>query len=34
MDLDLQKCIYEFLVGHGRLLMEEICKENGYDERY
>jgi hypothetical protein len=25
-DLDLQECIY--------LLMEEICIENGYDERY
>ena len=34
MDPDLQKCIYQFSMGHGRLLMEEICIENGYDERY
>jgi hypothetical protein len=34
MDLDLGECIYEFLMGQGRLIMEEICIENGYDERY
>ena len=31
MDLDLRECIYEFLMGRGRLIMEEICIENGYD---
>jgi hypothetical protein len=33
-DLDLQECIYQFSMGRGGLLMEEICIENGYDERY
>jgi hypothetical protein len=33
-DPDLRECIYEFSMGRGRLLMEEICIENGYDERY
>jgi hypothetical protein len=33
-DLDLRECIYEFSMGRGGLLMEEICIENGYDERY
>jgi hypothetical protein len=33
-DLDLRECIYEFSMGRGKLLMEEICIENGYDERY
>ena len=33
-DLDLWECIYEFSMGRGKLLMEEICIENGYDERY
>ena len=33
-DPDLRECIYEFSMGRGRLLMEEICIENGYDKRY
>jgi hypothetical protein len=33
-DPDLRECIYEFLMGRGRLLMEEIWVENGYDQRY
>ena len=34
VDPDLRECIYEFSMGRGRLLMEEICIENSYDERY
>jgi hypothetical protein len=33
-DPDLRECIYEYLMGREGLLMEEICIENGYDERY
>jgi hypothetical protein len=33
-DPDLRECIYKFLMDHKWLLMEEICIENGYDERY
>ena len=33
-DPDLREGIYEFSMGRGWLLMEEICIENGYDERY
>jgi len=34
-DPDLQECIlFEFSMGRKGLLMEEICTENGYDERY
>ncbi len=33
-DPNLRECIYEFSMGRGRLLMEEICTENCYDERY
>jgi hypothetical protein len=33
-DPDLRECIYEFSMGRGGLLMEEICIENGYDKRY
>ena len=32
-DPDLRECIYKFSMGCGGLLMEEICMENGYDER-
>jgi hypothetical protein len=32
-DPDLRECIYEFLMGHKRLLIEEICIENGYEEK-
>jgi hypothetical protein len=30
----LRECINKFTMGRGRLLMEEICIENGYGERY
>jgi hypothetical protein len=30
-DPDLRECIYEFSMGRGRLLKEEIFIENGYD---
>jgi len=33
-DPDLRECIYKFSMGCRGLLMEEICMENGYDERY
>ena len=33
-DPDLWECIYQYSMGQGRLLMEEICIENGYDKRY
>jgi hypothetical protein len=33
-DPDLRDCIYEYATGRGRLSMEEICKENDYDDRY
>jgi hypothetical protein len=33
-DPDLRECIYEYSMGQGRLLMEEICIENCYGERY
>jgi hypothetical protein len=33
-DPDLRECIYEYSMGQRRLLMEEICIENCYDERY
>ena len=32
-DPDLRECIYEYAMGQGSLLMEEICIENDYDER-
>ncbi len=34
MDPDLRECIYEYSMGRGRISMEEICANNGYDERY
>jgi len=34
MDPDLRECIYEYSMGRGRISMEEICADNGYDERY
>jgi len=33
-DQNLWECIYKFSMGCRRLLMEEICIENGYDKRY
>jgi hypothetical protein len=35
-DPDLRECIYIYLysTGQGRLLMKEICIENGYSKRY
>jgi hypothetical protein len=34
MDPDLRECIYEYSMGQGRVLMEEICMDSSYDERY
>jgi hypothetical protein len=34
MDPDLQECIYEYAIGRGGVMMEEICTENGYDGHY
>ena len=33
-DPDLRDCIYDYCMGRGGVLMEDICKDNGYDERY
>ena len=33
-DPDLRECIYEYAMGRGEVLMENICLEHGYDERY
>ena len=29
---DLRECIYEYAMGRGEVLMENICLEHGYDE--
>jgi hypothetical protein len=34
MDPDLRECIYEYSMGQGRVLMEEICMDNDYDESF
>ncbi len=33
-DPDLRECIYEYSMGQGRISIEEICTDNGYNERY
>jgi hypothetical protein len=33
-DPDLRECIYEYAMGRGEVLMENICLEHGYDEQY
>jgi hypothetical protein len=33
-DPDLQEGIYEYAMGGGGVMMEAICADNGYDERY
>jgi hypothetical protein len=33
-DPDLRECIYEFAMGRGGVLMENICQDHGYNKRY